>query len=75
MNKRRKIIIGKPIRKNDKIGFYYNKSILSLLTFTDFQFRLFFINIDISKGCAKRFRKKVEEAERLPRISKHWIVR
>ena len=75
MNRKKEIVIGKPIKKNDKIGFYYRKSILSLLTFTDFQFRLFFINIDISKGCAKRFRKKVKEAERLPRISKHWIVR
>ena len=75
MNRKRKIIIGKPIRKNDKVGFYYNKSILSMLTFTDFQFKLFFINIEINKECAKRFRKKVEESERLPRISKHWIVR
>jgi hypothetical protein len=70
MNKKREIVIGKPIRKNDKVGFYYRKSILSLLTFTDFQFRLFFINIDISKECAKRFRKKVKENERLPKNSK-----
>ena len=59
-------VIGSFFTDRAKVGFYYRRASYTNNKYITFKFRFLFINIEIEKQI---------EIERLPRISKHWIVR